>query len=55
MGGPLGAGQGGGSSSGVGRFFPSPKTKCVLLFPLGVFSLNFGGVFEAPGCSNVHV
>ena len=40
----------------ISLFFPSPAAKFVLFFPLlGVVSLNFGGVFEGPGPSNVHV
>ena len=40
----------------ISRFFPSPAAKIRSFLPsLGVFSLNFGGVFEAPGRSNVHV
>ena len=35
--------------------FPSPAAKFVLFLERGVFSWNFGGVFEAPGRSSVHV
>ena len=30
----------------ISLFFPSPAAKFVVFFPLGVFSLHFGGVFE---------
>ena len=36
-------------------FSLSRRKICSLLPSLGVFSWNFGGVFEAPGPSNVHV
>ena len=36
-------------------FFPSPATIFIRSSLSEVFSLNFGGVFEAPGPCNVHV
>ena len=49
VGGPMGGGP------KISRFFfPSPAGN-FFFFSLGVFSWNFGGVFEAPEDSNVHV
>ena len=46
----------GGGGPKFRAFFSLSRRRIRFFLPsLGVFSLNFGGVFEAPGRSNVHV
>ena len=44
-----GGAQKGGEAQNFALFFPSPPQFSFFFFSLGVFSWNFGGVFEAPG------